>query len=238
MRVVFLLLSGVTALLSGAASAVTLQGTRVIYDGSQPQVSVQVGNDTALPVLLQVWADAGDASLLPEQASTPFMVDPPLQRLAPGGSKALLLRRVTSKGLPADRESVYWLNVLEIPASQEDAEERFQVNVHSRFKLLYRPPGLPGSPDEAPALLRWTWQGSGTDRQLRVDNPTPWTVNLLAVSVAGQDFTTGTGIVPARGHAVLGPANAPDSVTHASDVTFEWIDDFSVERHANARVTP
>jgi chaperone protein EcpD len=64
--------------------------------------------------------------------------------------------------VPQDRESVFWLNVLEIPPKPVGKANHIQLTVRSRLKLFYRPAGLAGSPKAAVAQLRWRLvRGSG-----------------------------------------------------------------------------
>ena len=57
-----LLALGCTGHVLPATAAVTLQGTRVIYDGSKGAVTVNANNRGDKVSLAQVWLDDGDAS--------------------------------------------------------------------------------------------------------------------------------------------------------------------------------
>ena len=67
-------------------------------------------NEGKAPYVVQAWLDAGEG-----KNKTPFLTTPPLSRLDPGMENILRIMRVSSNELPADRESVFWLNVKEIP---------------------------------------------------------------------------------------------------------------------------
>ncbi|MGM1329379.1 fimbrial biogenesis chaperone, partial [Klebsiella michiganensis] len=63
-----------------------------------------------------------------------------------------ILRIVRTGGsLPEDRESVFWLNVKSIPATDDSVPNNnvLQVVVKSRLKIFYRPAGLEGQPETA-----------------------------------------------------------------------------------------
>lgn len=164
-----------TPLLAG----VVVNGTRVIYPAQAREVTVQVDNVGDAPSLVQAWVDGGDQTQTAESSDAPFMLTPPISRVEPGRSQALRLV-FTGADLPADRESVFWLNVLDVPPSpQAGGEEQnyLQVAFRSRIKLFYRPRGLKGSANDAPQALRWHYQGG----QLRVSNATPYHVTLAEV---------------------------------------------------------
>ena len=62
--------------------------------------------------------------------------------------------------LPTDRESVFWLNILDVPpmpvTKNADDANYMQLAIRSRMKLFYRPSGLPGSPFTAADKVTWT----------------------------------------------------------------------------------
>jgi len=176
-----LLLAASTLVLCQTASAgVVVNGTRVIYPAQSREVTVQVDNVGDAPSLLQAWIDRGDSEQTADTSDAPFVLTPPISRVEPGRSQALRLI-FTGEQLPTDRESVFWLNVLDVPPSPEnsDGEEQnyLQVAFRSRLKLFYRPQGLAGNANDAPAALRWSRNGD----HLRVENPSSFHVTLAEV---------------------------------------------------------
>lgn len=82
--------------------------------------------------------DTGDATATP--TNLPMQAIPPILKLA--GNKDAILRFVYSgSGLPTDRETVYWINVQEIPPSAKQ-ENVLQIAIRTRVKLFYRPTTL------------------------------------------------------------------------------------------------
>jgi P pilus assembly chaperone PapD len=133
---------------SSVFSSVIINGTRIIYPGKQREVTVQLSNNGASPALIQSWIDEGDAKTTPENSKAPFIISPPISRVEPTTGQALRVS-LTTASLPQDKESLFWLNVLEIPpaptgANNSAPENYLQVAFRSRVKLLYRPTGLPG----------------------------------------------------------------------------------------------
>jgi chaperone protein EcpD len=172
-----------------ANASVVITGTRVIYPAKAREVTVKLNNNGATPALVQSWIDDGDASVDAQQRPMPFTLTPPVFRIDPAKGQTL---RVTYTGepLPADRESVYWLNVLEIPPKpQIDAGESknlLQIAFRSRIKLFFRPAGLEGDANEAGARLTWSLARSSGDGKrivLLAKNPTPYYVTVARASV-------------------------------------------------------
>lgn len=178
----------VTALMLAAPPAnagIVVGGTRVVYDGGKRAASISVKNNSRIPYVVQAWLDDGDQK---SHAKTPFVVTPPIFRLDAG--KENILRIIyLGQGLPEDRESVYWLNVQEIPPKPEQ-ENVLQIAVRTRIKLFYRPPALAkaqGGPAQAAHQLRWKLVFDRAGAALVADNPTPYAVNLAKVTLNGVD---------------------------------------------------
>lgn len=179
-------------LASGQAEAgVVISGTRQIYPQQRREITVRVSNDDLrAPRLVQVWMDSGDAQLSAERSDVPFSITPPVFRVEPGKSQAIRLV-YTQEPLPADKESVFWLNVLEVPprdhapeasAGEEEANQlRFAFRI--RTKLFFRPEGLPGAAHEAPGQLTWSLP-PGRRGVLRVSNPSAYHVTFHEVVLA------------------------------------------------------
>ena len=85
-------------------------------------------------------------------------------------------------GLPQDRESLFWLNVLGLPPKTQASQGSVQLAYRTRIKLFYRPSGLAGSPAEAVSRLGWQGQAGGG---LRVSNPGPFHISLSEVLLSG-----------------------------------------------------
>jgi chaperone protein EcpD len=171
------LLSGL--LCAQAEASIVMNNTRVIYNAAAREVTVPIKNRSSRPVLVQSWLDNGDVNADPTTHHTPFVILPPITRVEGDSAKTLRLRAVNITALPADRESVFWLNVLDVPVKLSASEKnRLQVALQSRVKVFYRPAGLRGSPGKAVEELIWRSHGKG----VTVTNPTAWQVSLVSVS--------------------------------------------------------
>lgn len=185
--------AGALALGLGAVAEASLiiEGTRVVYKAGAPEVVVKMTNDGAVASLMQAWIDDGRAQATPDQLNVPFFLTPPLARVEPGKGQALrIFHTEGGRPLPKDRESLFWLNVLDVPPKAEGTEEAgaiLQISVRSRLKLFFRPKGLAGSAEAAPADLRFTAVPGG---KLEVANPTPFYVNLRELAYGPEDHPT------------------------------------------------
>jgi chaperone protein EcpD len=98
----------------GAFASVVLAGTRVIYPEKEREVTLKLTNEGTSPALVQAWVDDGNANATPDEAKSPFTLVPPLFRLDPKKGQTLRIIYLREP-LPSDRESLFWLNVLEVP---------------------------------------------------------------------------------------------------------------------------
>src|SRR5437868_3111030 len=95
-------------------ASVVISGTRVVYGQRDREVTIRLTNDGEAPALVQAWLDRGDPDVDPATISVPFTLTPPMFRVDPAKGQSLRVI-YTQEPLPADRETVFWLNVLEVP---------------------------------------------------------------------------------------------------------------------------
>ncbi len=178
-----------TALLTATQSpaAVVIHGTRVIYPADQQEVVVRLENKGERPALVQLWLDDGDKTATPATAQAPFTALPPLLRIEPKKQQAPRLR-YTGEPLPTDRESLFWLNVLEVQPSLVDGADRnlLELSFRSRLRVFFRPQGLPYPKGAAAPKLSWKLVRHEGGHALEVLNPTPYHVSLGSVELVGK----------------------------------------------------
>ncbi|QRY77845.1 molecular chaperone [Pseudomonas sp. PDNC002] len=219
------------ALAAGTVRAgVTAESTRVIFASNLNEVAVLLANVNPYPVMVQTWIDDGALDSTPDKAISPFMSLPSVFRLEPGERRSLRIIFTGKQSLPRDRESVFWLNLHEVPPSSVAAgmpaeQQRLVVSMHTQMKVFYRPTKLTMTQPEAAAKLTASWQQNGEKTQLRIDNPSPYFMTLTAVElIAGQQHQSLKGdmvkpesslVLEAAGHLPGGPVQ----------VEFTWLDD-------------
>lgn len=177
-----LLLAGALSILPGLSSAgVTLESTRVVFAPGGKEASILVKNRASEDVMIQSWVESGSDP----KAAIPFAITPSLSRLGPAKQQVLRIF-YQGRGLPADKESVFWLNVQEIPQKAK-SDNTLQIAVRQRVKVFYRPAGLPGNPDEAARDLAWRVVDADGKHFLEVRNDARFNVSFGAVKlVSGQ----------------------------------------------------
>lgn len=200
---------GVVTLLTVACTlahaSIVITNTRVIYPASEREVTVKLNNNGTQPALVQTWVDDGDIEMGAQDRPMPFTLMPPIFRVDPAKGQTLRMM-YTQEPLPQDRESVYYLNVLEIPpkptAELAKGQNLLQMAFRTRIKIFFRPKGLPGSANEAPGKLVWKVVPSDKGYVAQAENPTPWYVSIpmVKLTVNGKVYQTSSGMVPPMGH--------------------------------------
>lgn len=161
-------------------AGIILNTTRVVYAAQNKEASLMVLNNNRSDILLQSWVEP----MTDDAQSVPFAVVPPLTRVSAGSRQTV---RIIHAGTPmaTDRESIYWLNVQEIPQASVD-ENALQVGIRQRIKLFYRPSRLSMPPEQASAQLQWRVSHDGAF--LHVTNPSPYYVTLINIHLEDGHF--------------------------------------------------
>ncbi|WP_368877484.1 fimbria/pilus periplasmic chaperone [Providencia vermicola] len=182
-------LIGLTVLSSTAYGAVSMDRTRVIFDGSQKSISLNISNNNKqLPYLAQGWIENAEG----QKIQSPLVVLPPVQRLEPGKSSQVKIEALPAiSTLPQDRESLFYFNLREIPP-KSDKPNTLQIALQTRVKLFYRPKAIIPEKNGAPWQDKLTLEKQGD--QYVVKNPTPYYVTIInatanAKSSDGKEFT-------------------------------------------------
>lgn len=190
-------------------AGVRINGTRFVYLEGKRSISVQLTNTANTPALVQLWIDDGNPDATPEESNVPFFITPPINRIDGGKGQSVRVRLLPHQ-LPTDTESVFWLNVLEIPPKPqlEAAQDNFlQMSIRSRIKIFYRPKEI--QKKNAIVLLsklRWKKDNDA----LRVFNPTAFHFSFARVeAIIGDDQAI---TLPIKNH-LLSPMG---------DTTFAW----------------
>ncbi|OOG40304.1 fimbria/pilus periplasmic chaperone [Rhodanobacter sp. C05] len=227
-----------------ARASVVIGGTRVVFPAQQGEVTVRLSNKSDHPALVEAWIDTGNPNSTPDSVSTPFLITPPLFRMEQDKDQNLrILYTQGSQPLPSDRESLFWLNVLEIPPKptgpQYAGRNYLQFAIRSRLKLFYRPADLPDDALKAPDKLTFK-ATAGQGAAVEVHNPTPYyvTISNLSFGTDSKPSPETNGMVAPFGDLRLslkGLAQAPSAGT---PVVFVTVNDYGAADSHKGTVTP
>ncbi len=196
-------------------AAIQLEATRVIYNSNSSSASLSLNNGSDQNYMLQSWLENENRS---SNAAIPMQVIPPIMRID-AGKEATLRFIYSGHGLPTNRESLFWINLQEIPPAAKD-NNTLQIAVHSRLKLFYRPQGLNTTLDKEVQKLVWRQSGN----KLSVTNSGPMYISLNRLhlgSGSSRDIYLDM-VAPDSTEQFTLPANAQVG----SAVSFSYVNDF------------
>lgn len=169
------------AFCSQAMAVFVLNGTRFIYDENKKNITFEVTNNASQMYGGQVWVDNTS------EGNGIYMVpQPPFFKV---GAKQKQIIRImkTDSSLPTDRESLFWLNVQEVPPKPDVKDSRgsvLAIAMNSRVKLIYRPSALKNGRENAEKKLTIEQRGDIT----WVKNPTPYYMAIVGVQTNGREL--------------------------------------------------
>lgn len=218
-------LLGLLLLSHGSLAGVTAERTRVVFHEGQREASLSLVNQNTYPVIVQTWIDDGAIDSTPEVAQAPIIPIPPIFRLNPNQQRSLRLL-YTEQMLPKDRESLYWLNLYEIPPQPPEplieGQSRLTVTLRTQMKVIYRPKGLNPDIGSIPANLI-TFQKIGDG--LLIENPTPYVITLSSIETGQSHLSMTEGpLLPFSKFMLALPSNS-NSNSNSKKIKFTWIDD-------------
>lgn len=184
----------ISAGINAAHAGISLDRTRMVITEKDVSSSANLSNTSPdVPFLAQSWLEDAKGNKI----TSPILVLPALQRIN-GGQKGVI--RITKTNgidaLPKDRESLFYLNVREIPPKPKKANV-LQLSMQSRIKVFYRPTAV------IPNRKGEVWQDKlvfkKEGNRLIADNPTPYFITMIGLTrgteKGGERITTFPGMM-------------------------------------------
>lgn len=191
-KLLLLLFFGLLLNTTSALAGIVINSTRVIYPEEKSEVTVRLESENDYSSLVQSWIDNGNKDESIKKIKVPFLLLPPITRIEPHQGQTLRIHYL-GEGftLPADRESVFWLNVLDIPPrSSGKAENLLQMAIRTRIKLFFRPNTLKGA-SSSNAAEKVIWRQVKNDKKalLEAENRSPFYVSITSVEARSGNKT-------------------------------------------------
>lgn len=173
----------ISAFVSSASASVTMLKTRVVYLSDTKSETLKLKNNDNTPYIMQIWTDIDNPNSTPADADGPFIVQPTVFRIEPNtGRDANLI--YTGGSLPQDKESLFYLNLVQIPPRDAaSSENELSFLIRHRIKIFYRPASLSSGADDIGKHISF----SGiTSSGIEVKNNSPYFLSLNSAKVFGQ----------------------------------------------------
>ena len=162
-------------------AAVSPDRTRIILNQSDKSVSVRLTNQsTTAPFLAQSWIEDKDN----KKSRNYITAVPPMVRLEAGEQvQVRLIPQPTLTQLPADRESLFYFNVREIPPRSEQ-KNVMQIAMQSRIKIFWRPKAV--EVKNGQVNLTGKFDISRTASGLTLKNNSPYFITVGYIGTNGK----------------------------------------------------
>jgi len=189
-----------------AHAGVLADKTRLVYSPEAASHGLTLVNTNAYPVLVQTWIDKGEPDNLRPDQNAPYVMIPPVFRLLEKEVKSVRVI-YNGKALPQDKETLYWINIYETPATGDPATKakKLLMSMKTQLKIIFRPVSLKG--DLLKALQQVSCQLRQQNRVLSCQNRSGHYVffNSIEARLNGETF---------EAHAELDMLIAPQSASN------------------------
>ncbi|HGA3108489.1 TPA: molecular chaperone [Enterobacter hormaechei] len=215
----------------GANAATYLNKTRVVMSQHDEEVTFSVINTDDKPALIQLWIDDDKLHTRPEEIKSSFVIIPPIFKLGSKETRTVLVKRIGDYVESKQKvESLYWLNVLEVPPIVTPFEKRneIQMAIRTRVKLFYRP-GSNGEHkiDESIEKLKYEITDCQSNKCLKLYNNSPIHLTFLKVKTNDSNIYDK---LPNDG--LINPFSTMEiqlkKGVKVNEFDIYWIDDFGV----------
>jgi len=200
------------------AGGVSLGATRLIYPIDKNQVTLKVYNsDKDSNYLVQSWVTDENNNKVSD-----FVITPPLFVIKSGSDSLLNVVYTGDKDkLPKDREKLYYLNSKVIPSLTEEEQKidnALLISTTTKIKLFTRPTDLHNDSFTSYEKIKCSY----VNNKLKIENPTPFYMNLSSLRVNGKEISAAETIAPMTAAFV----NTSDK---SKNLKFNFINDYGVQ---------
>lgn len=219
---------------ASSMASVTMIGSRIIYQGENKSVDVQLRNRNDFPYVVQTWFDDGDMATTPEQSTNvPFVATPPVFRIQPNSGQMVRVSFMGTEALPQDRESVFYFNFLQIPPANvnasngDNSNNKMIIMLRNRVKLFYRPVGIDNNVSNFFSNIEVTSADSRQKAGITINNDQPYHVSLSDVRLSrnGVEFSAEAEMIPPFSSRTFYFDGAKPVKREVKDVTITLIND-------------
>lgn len=210
------------------AASVVMLNTRIIYPAETPSYTLQLTNNDNIPYVMQMWTDINNPASTPDNADGPFVVVSSLFRIEPKTGQSVRLM-FTGKDLPQDRESVFYLNSVQIPPkSLANGENQMVVVLRNRLKIFYRPKTIVGGSDKVPSQIRFSLKKQVGQWILTVDNDSGYYASVIkaAAIIGNKEVPFKTGMVAPKSQSNWMLEKGALSPAGAQKIKFTLLNDY------------
>ena len=157
-------------------AAFVLNSTRYVFDEKRDNISVQVDNQSTQEYGGQIWIENQDQN----DKNVYFVPSPTFFKVADQHKQILRILKINDV-LPRDKESLFWINIQEIPKAPKDGINALSIALHTQVKMFYRPEALKEKRENAEQNIKMISSEGNTV----LWNDTPYYFAIISVKQNG-----------------------------------------------------
>lgn len=176
-----------------ACSGVIPERSRIVFNGKNTTQSSVLVNTNEYPVVVQLWVDDGKFNKSPALTPSPFVITPVMSRMDPKKiNSAKIIYSGDGMVMPQDRESLFWLNIFEVPPvnKKPGSENEIALSMLTQIKLIYRPRKLEINETnlitQFDSLTFRLMTNTKGETDLVINNTTKYIASLASVELKGK----------------------------------------------------
>ncbi|MGE6433818.1 fimbrial biogenesis chaperone [Shewanella baltica] len=212
-----------------ANASVVMTNTRVIYPSDAQERTIQLTNNDDFPNVVQVWTDINNSDSTPDNADGPFLALPSIFRIEP--KRGQMVRLVyTGTELPKDRESVFYLNFLQIPplSKSNAGQNQMLVMLKNRVKIFYRPIDIESNSIDVSKKINFDIKYDEMGISLVVENNSPFFASFVNAKIISgkQELLAKIDMVEPKAKKVVNIKNQQFVITAPTKIEYTLVDDY------------
>lgn len=202
-------------------AAFVLNSTRYVFDEKRENISVQVDNQSAQEYGGQIWIENQDQN----DKNVYFVSSPTFFKVADQHKQILRILKIND-ALPKDKESLFWINVQEIPKAPKEGANALSIALHTQVKMFYRPDALKEKRENAEQQIKMISSEGNTV----LWNDTPYYFAIISVKQNGTPVKVSNDIKEKLSVFAPGEKVSLGKSITGSNLSIVAFDDYGVDK--------
>ncbi|QMI03356.1 fimbrial chaperone [Citrobacter sp. RHB25-C09] len=202
-------------------AAFVLNSTRYVFDGKRENISVQVDNQSTQEYGGQIWIENQDQN----DKNVYFVPSPTFFKVADQHKQVLRILKIND-ALPKDKESLFWINIQEIPKAPKEGTNALSIALHTQVKMFYRPDALKEKRENAEQQIKMI----NSDGNTVLWNDTPYYFAIISVKQNGAPIKVSNDIKEKLSVFAPGEKVSLGKSITSSSLSIVAFDDYGVDK--------
>jgi P pilus assembly chaperone PapD len=202
-------------------AAFVLNSTRYVFDEKRENISVQVDNQSTQEYGGQIWIENQDQN----DKNVYFVPSPTFFKVADQHKQILRILKIND-ALPKDKESLFWINIQEIPKAPKDGVNALSIALHTQVKMFYRPDALKEKRENAEQNIKMI---SSEDNTV-LWNDTPYYFAIISVKQNGTPIKVSDDIKDKLSVFAPGEKISLGKLISSNSLSIVAFDDYGVDK--------